>query len=817
MNNDLPIINKDSNRSFESNTSRVESSTTRSAKKFESISFYIFLATVILAPLVFWANPYITQDLIKTFLIAMGVIVSVILILFVAMKEKTIALPPKILWRTSLLLLVSIVISSFLSIHLGKSFFGQSFEIGTASFMTLLFLAGLAAYSLVIKQKERAVIIYFGIAISYAIIFILHLLRMFFGSGFLTLGILNTATSSIIGTWYNFGTYSALIFIISILAIVFLRISSKMKIVYWTISVLSFIGLVLVGDIRLWQVLTLVFLGLFVCLFISKWNKLRNSSQSFFSSILKSISWITLVILIVSAILVWRGGSIVGPIITKMNIGHTELVLPWQATLGVTAPVLQNYPLFGVGSNNFSQAYLTYKPIQINSTDAWSVEFSSGFGFVPTFVATYGIVGSILWILLFVFFGIVSTKVLRNLPDEADKRFMIISSFLASIFLGLVSFVSVPAHTILFFTFVFAGIFLGLSSVNGLLPLNSFTPNFGTKTYKLFSSILAVIVLILVVWGLIYAKKTIAFIYFGNGVQALNNSGDVEKIDMLFSKALKLDESDAFWRGKVEVALLAAQKKASQITQNSSASTTQAVLTEINNVLNIGLADAKKAIAYDPTNYYNYLSEARVSEAAANIKMQNGYENAVGAYNSAINNNPYNPALYLSLANLQAKQAKYDDALQSLGRSLQVKNNYLDAVFLLSQVYAAKGDVGNAIVAAKVAVQLNPQNSILLFQLGILDYNAKDYAGAVQALTEAIKYQPDYANAKYFLGLSHARLNQMKEAIVQFDDLAKTNPDNQEIALILSNLRSGRSIFTDAKAPVTTAPEKRSKLPIKEK
>jgi tetratricopeptide (TPR) repeat protein len=176
--------------------------------------------------------------------------------------------------------------------------------------------------------------------------------------------------------------------------------------------------------------------------------------------------------------------------------------------------------------------------------------------------------------------------------------------------------------------------------------------------------------------------------------------------------------------------------------------------------------------------------------------------------------NPFNPSIYLSLASFEARQKKYDDSIRDLGKALQVKNNYLDAIFLLSQVYAAKGDIVNAVTAAKVAVELNPQSPQLLFQLGILDYNIKDYAGAVQALDGAVKIQKDYANAKYFLGLSYARLNNIVGAVSQFEDLARTNPENQEVALILANLKNGKSIFADAKA---SAPEKRASLPIKEK
>jgi len=789
----------------------------KSISRLESLSFYILLATVILAPIVFWANPYVAQDLIKTFVIAIGVITSSVLIGFIVMKEKKIFLLPKSLCRTSVFLIISIIISSFLSIHVAKSFFGQGFEIGNASFIVLLFLAGCAVYNIVLRQKDRAVVLYVGIVSAYIIAFIVHLLRVIFGPGFMTLGILNTATSSIVGSWYNLGTYSAIIFIVAILAIMFLRLSSKMKIFYWILSILSAIGIIVVADVRVWQILVVVFLGMTITLSLYNWKIVRQSGLGIVTSFRKSLTWIPFVIFIVAGLLVWRGPAVISPLINKMNIGHVELVLPWQMTLGVTSSVLQSYPLFGVGSNNFGQAFLAYKPAGINNTDVWSAEFYSGFGFIPTFVATYGLVGSMLWILLFIFFGIISTKVLRNLPAEADKKFMIVSSFSISVFLWFIAFISVPSHTILLFTFVFSAIFLALATSSGLVQERVYAPLLGTKMNKLFSSFVALVILILIVWGLVYIKKTIAFVYFGNGVEALSVSGDVEKSDRAFSKAIKMDNSDVYWRGKAEVALVAAQKLAATVTPTTSASTTQDVLTKINDILNRGLADAKKATAYDPTNYYNHLSEARVSESAANIKMQNGYENAVAAYNSAINLNPFNPSLYLSLANLQAKQAKYDDALQSLGRSLQVKNNYLDAVFLLSQVYASKGDISNAIVAAKVAVQLNPQNAILQFQLGILNYNNKDYVGASQALFEAIKYRPDYANAKYFLGLSEARLNNTAKAIVQFEDLVKNNPENQEVALILSNLRSGKSIFADAKAPVTTAPEKRSSLPIKEK
>ena len=112
---------------------------------------------------------------------------------------------------------------------------------------------------------------------------------------------------------------------------------------------------------------------------------------------------------------------------------------------------------------------------------------------------------------------------------------------------------------------------------------------------------------------------------------------------------------------------------------------------------------------------------------------------------------------------------------------------------------------------------MNPSNPTLLFQLGLLSYENKNYDVAAQALGAAVQAQPNYANAKYFLGLSLVRLNKIADAVQQFTDLSKVAPDSKEVAFILSNLKAGKSPFADAQPPITANPEKRASLPIKEK
>jgi len=128
-----------------------------------------------------------------------------------------------------------------------------------------------------------------------------------------------------------------------------------------------------------------------------------------------------------------------------------------------------------------------------------------------------------------------------------------------------------------------------------------------------------------------------------------------------------------------------------------------------------------------------------------------------------------------------------------------------------------EGNIKGAIASVEAAAAIAPDDSSIFFQLGLLRFNDKDYAGAAGALERATTLNPTYANAKYFLGLSYEKLERKADAVKQFTDLATTNPDNKEISLILSNLKAGRNPFLDATPPVDNKPEKRATLPVKEK
>jgi tetratricopeptide (TPR) repeat protein len=74
---------------------------------------------------------------------------------------------------------------------------------------------------------------------------------------------------------------------------------------------------------------------------------------------------------------------------------------------------------------------------------------------------------------------------------------------------------------------------------------------------------------------------------------------------------------------------------------------------------------------------------------------------------------------------------------------------------------------------------------------------------------------PQYSNARYFLGLIYSRAKSTDAAIAQFEEIMKLNPDNQEVKKILDNLRMGKPAL-DGIAPPATPPEQRNQPPISE-
>ncbi|MFC1802070.1 tetratricopeptide repeat protein [Patescibacteria group bacterium] len=125
------------------------------------------------------------------------------------------------------------------------------------------------------------------------------------------------------------------------------------------------------------------------------------------------------------------------------------------------------------------------------------------------------------------------------------------------------------------------------------------------------------------------------------------------------------------------------------------------------------------------------------------------------------------------------------------------KTNYKNWV-VLGKVYEAvipfgiQGAYEEAKISYEKAIELNPKNLPLIFSIGVLEYNSKDYDGSVSVLEKVIAVNPIYSNAKYYLGLSYEQVGEIDLAVIQFEEIQKLNPDVSEVKDILRRLYKKR-------------------------
>ena len=241
----------------------------------------------------------------------------------------------------------------------------------------------------------------------------------------------------------------------------------------------------------------------------------------------------------------------------------------------------------------------------------------------------------------------------------------------------------------------------------------------------------------------------------------------------------------------------------------------EAIRAEFQDTLGKAITAGQEAVRVDETNYANWMALGKVYGAVTPLNIPGAYENAKRSLEQAVMLNPKGPLGYLYLARLELSGGTNADARTYITKALDLKANYAEASLLLAQIEINDGNVEGATRSLEQAALINPNDVGLFFRLGILKYSSGDYAGAIEALERSVALSHDYSNAKYFLGLSYAYLDRAEDAIRQFEDIERLNPDNGEVKKILENLRSDK----DPLAGITLSqdsPVRREEAPIDE-
>jgi tetratricopeptide (TPR) repeat protein len=771
--------------------------------KFKVISQNILLVIIAIVPVLFVPLSFLSIEPLKVFIVLITGVLGMLAILLYKIRQDSFFITKNTLFFSIAGVILSTILSTIFSNNLFISLFGR--QISATSFLGIVSLFALAYTVFTFfedtKEKTRLFLTIYVSGICAVLLNFISIVVPFSP----TLGFFVNNTVNTVGGWQDLGLFALFITLSSVLVLQFLKHSDFYKKIGWLGFVFGILIMILVNSIMIF-VLGILFSLLYI-VFVSITQHAVETK--------KRVSYEALIILVISIVFILIGGK-TGIIINSVfNTQVSEVRPSLGQTIGITGSMFQQHSfvtgILGAGVDRFDTAWLLYRPLNVNMSQFWDLDFRSGFSTILSFVVTQGVLGILAWIIFFCVSVYFSVKLLFVQSKQKNDLFMYAYSVFGYLFFFISMTVYTPSIVLTLLMFVFLGFFVSNLKHAKLIQFEEIS--IIKKPRVSFGYILLLILLLI---GFIYAayiqiSQYTSRVMFERASSQFNKDGDLAQVEAKIFNAYFIYGSDMYTRALTEIGLL----KINQIIENKQLTQEQAI-EQFRGVLESTMGYANASISYDTQSYLNRISLLNVYKNLIPIGVDEAKDEAIKLIDSTSQITPQNPTLFLEKARVHTLVKEYDLAIEEIKKAIEAKPNYIDAVFLLSQIQVEKGEIDQAIQSIQMGIQVDKGNSNLRFQLGLLYYNQQKFNDAVSAFESAIKISPTFANAKYFLGLSYYKNNRTGDAVKVFEDLNTQVPNNQEVQLILNNLKSGLDPFTGAQPPLDNTPEAREELPLED-
>ncbi len=766
---------------------------------WQKISHVIFYGLVFILPLFFLATAVAPAAFGKSLLFYCATAAAFIFWLFTCLQKGELKIPKSGLLLAAGAIIAVWLVSSIFSLNPSISFIGTGYEIGTFTFFLFLVLA-LFLVSMFFQDEKKSAIFYLAIFSSSLIVFVFQLFQTVFGMTIFS-NIFRTPTDNLIGGWNDFAIFFGFIGLSALCFFELSGFSKALKAVFLLMIILSLTAMLAVNFATGW-----IIFGFFVLIFL-----VYLFSESFYShSDSRAGKFVRLSIFILFLVLFFiLAKGLLGGITAALNTGMIEVRPSWNTTFEIVRQVLKESPALGSGPNTFLYDWLRFKPESINVTAFWNVRFQSGIGHLLSMVATAGILGALSLLVFLGFLLYYGMKVL-SYSENDFKKVLLISSFLGALYLWSFIIFYSPGFLIFALAFLVTGILLAMLVHAG--KIGSIEISFLKNPKAGFVPVLLIVLLLIGSVASIYFlfQKYWAARSYTQGLVALNIEGNIDKAEAALAKAAQIDAQDGYFRALAEIGIIRMREILAQ--QDVSADILRG---QFQNAIGMSVQNAQTAVNLNPLDPLNWMQLARIYESIVPFNIDGAKDFAINAYQETLSKSPSDPSSFLGMARVELASGNPEGAKDYLQSALDIKRDFAPAYFLLAQIAAQEGNLREAIQRTEQTVLIAPNDVGVLFQLGLLYYQDKNYDGARAAFERAVMLNQSYSNARYFLGLIYDRQGAVEKAIEQFEVIGELNPDNAEVKMILKNLRSGKGALFGI-SPPQKSPEEREEPPINE-
>lgn len=516
-----------------------------------------------------------------------------------------------------------------------------------------------------------------------------------------------------------------------------------------------------------------------------------------------------------------------------------EVSPSYSATLNITKEALKENPVFGSGPGTFGMDYSLYRDPSINQTNFWGVRFNTGSAFVPTMVATTGILGGLA---LIVFMLVTGFTLFRQVARRLVVDPVVMAGAAGVVFILLLWWLYTATLPLQALLFMLMGLLVSRMSQHSDEAEDASVWRVADRSLLFVTPwttfVMSLLIIFLMVGGVAFLYYNIQHftgaVAFAKGVNASNDPAKLDEAVNQVAKAVSMNpDNDQYYRALSQVLL----RKVQAIVQSASSGQNQNLQNEFQVAVSNAISAGQRATAINPSDALNWSTLAFVYQSIVPY-IQGSEQFAVEAYDKAIVGDPNNPSYefnkastYLALAdrvqlllsqpgaNQEALISQRTEALakarESLEKSVQLKPDYAQANYLLAQVLIREGNVSRAISQVEAVRQLAPFDIGVAFQLGVLYYQSNRMAEAEAEFMRSLSLNDQYSNARYFLGLIYDRKGDRERSLFEFEKIEALNPDNQEVKTIIQNLKAGKPALTTI-SPPAPAPSERKEPPVKD-
>lgn len=739
----------------------------------------IVVLLAFLVPIVFTPGLTATLGFDKVMVTMVAALAIVILTSLASLRYKRIRtvvpLPLLLFWGVA----AAAITSAFLSGDVQDALRGSFIEPQSAAFIGLLALV--MSVSLVL-QRSKIMTLYAlsAMAGGFGLVFLYSVIRFIFGP-ILPFGSFAQITSSPIGSFNDLAVIAGVSVIIGLITLLQLPLTKWMKGLVAGLMALSLLVLMVVNFFHLWLIVGF-FALLFLIYILSRDTLFASSDGEDDSTVSPLLIVSTLIVVLVSVFFVVAGDYAGARMSAWTEVNYLEVRPSLSATTDVLRSTYQDDILLGSGPNRFSDMWRLYKDRSINETIFWNTEFVAGFGLVATWFVTLGVLGGVLLFafhLTYLYTGF--RTLLRAETNDSFWFYVATVSFTAAAVLWVITYIYVPGTTVLLITALMTG--LSFVAYQALVPAAAYNVALATNRRRglMLMGVAVVLIVVSVSTIFVIGKQYSAQRTFTVTAQTASS---VEEFEQGVQTAYNLYPDERF-------ILALTQLKTAQLQEMLViAEPTEADQARFVSTAEQAILLAQQAIQSDPTSPAGYTALADVYNILDQAGLEGAGERTLANLTEAEHRDPLDPSYSLARAIISAQGGDNEAAREHIKAALSLKNNYTNALFLLTQMAIQEGNVADAISVTEQVVTLEPNNPTRYYQLGILYAANQQFDRAISAYQAAIARDPNYANARYMLALVYAQQGRSEDALRELRIVQESNPDNEQLRANISELES---------------------------